>query len=113
MSCELIRVNFKKGVIESRETLTEDGRAEYVPFQDEHFKMMTRETAELANMAHKHGANPRRMVVLVIDEQAEFDASMYDSEVLSDEEVIAGLKRAVAKILAQSQGPSPEPGASA
>lgn len=107
MSCELIRVNFKKGVVESREQLTEDGRPEYVPFQDEHFKMMTRETAELAKMAHDSGANPRRMVVIVMDEQAEFDASMYDSDVVSDEEVIAGLKRAIAKIEGSQLGPQP------
>lgn len=111
MSCELIRVNFKKGAVLSRETLTKSGRPAYSPYKDEHFKMMASQMAELAVMAHEEGADPRKMVVLILDENAEFEASMYDELVLADSEVIAGLKRTVAKITSQS--PDPHPGESA
>lgn len=110
MSCELIRVNFKKGVVLSREALTEEGRAPYNPYQDEHFKMMAGQIAELALMAHQEGADPKKMVVLILDEDAEFEASMYDDGAVSSGEVTAGMKRVLAKIEHQAD---PDPSARA
>jgi len=97
MSCELIRVDFKKGRVRSRETLAGEATP-YNPYQDEHFKMMTSQIAELAKMAHEDGADPRKMVVVVLDEDAEYDASMADDRYLDLDEQIAGLKRIVAKL---------------
>ena len=112
MSCELIRVDFDKGVVKSRTTL--DGeKVPYNPYQDEHFKMMTAQIAELCKMAHEHGANPQKMLVAILDEENEFEASMADDAVLSADEQVSGLKRVVAKIAAQIQGPSSGPGDSA
>lgn len=97
MACELIRVNFKKGVIKSRETLGDEAPA-YNPYQDENFKAFTAAVADLAIEVAKDGGDPKKLVVIATDEDAEIDYSLFDHEVLPTEQVIAGLKRVVAKL---------------
>ncbi|SUE95783.1 Uncharacterised protein [Ectopseudomonas mendocina] len=97
MACELIRVNFKKGVVKSREILGSEAPA-YNPYQDENFKAFTAGVADLACEVAKDGGNPNKLVVIATDEDAEIDYSVFDQEVLSTEQVIAGLKRIVAKL---------------
>lgn len=112
MSCEIIRVDFKKKTVKSRQVVGEPV-PEYNAYQDEHFKAVVAGAAEVAMDAMAAGADPRKMVVLFMDEDGEYDASLYADDVIPTEEVISGLKRAVAKLEMDLQGPGPEPGARA
>lgn len=105
MSCELIRVNFKKGVVQSRELLGEEAPA-YNPYKDEAFKAFTVALADVATVLKSSGGHPNKMIVIATDEDVELDMAVFDTEFLPTDQAIAGIKRVLAKL--ELETPDPE-----
>lgn len=106
MPCELIRVNFKKGLVKSRELLG-DKAPQFNPYQSAEFKTFTSCLAELAVMTEQEGGNPIGLIAVSVD----LEAAMYDENVVDTAAAIDCLKRVVAKL--EMHTPDPQPGASA
>lgn len=100
MTCELIRVDFKKGKVKSREQLGDQAPA-FNPYKDEGFKAFTAAMADLAVSTASEGGDPNRMMVVAVDG----DALLMDGDLISDQEAIECFKRLVEK-LEKAQSPT-------
>ena len=98
MSCELIRVDFKKGVIKARETLNDTKKEPFNPYKDENFKFFTSGIADLAIYVNENGGDFQRIIVLATDEEAEIDIAVFDDQVISVDEAICAFKRIIEKL---------------
>jgi len=102
---ELIRVDFRKRFVKSRETL--DGAPQpYNPYQDEFFKAYTKLMADLCVEADKEGGDAQRLITL-IDSHRGGDgmAVLFDQEIVPRHEVIQALEAALVRL----KEPSVEP----
>ena len=102
---ELIRVDFRKRFVKSRETL--DGAPQpYNPYQDEFFKAYTKLMAELCVEADQEGGDAQRLITLIdAHHGGNGMAVLYDQEIIPRQEVIRALEAALVKL----REPSAEP----
>jgi hypothetical protein len=98
MTCELIRVNFKEGIIKSRQVLDKEEVVEFKPYKDDFFKEFIGGMADMAIGVNLEGGNPKGLIAIATDEDVEIDWVIFDPETLSADKVICSLKRIILKL---------------
>ena len=100
---ELIRVDFKKRFVKSRQEL--GAQEAYSPFKDEEFKQYTASLGELAIAAKEKGIDVKRMITIIDDPDSGTALMVYDQDVLTQQDAMNALAKASLRIEANLQGP--------
>lgn len=79
MSCQLIRVNFRRQEVLSRTQLDED---DYDPSKCAVFQTLMDQAKEIARDAYQNNVNPKRMIILVSDPLNAYNFASFDSGTL-------------------------------